>query len=154
METLGTLVDKLTIVKLKEYHTIDKWTLTELRLQSRRLSEEIDKYIDDAFIGFTLTENMVIPSTKIYNKEGNEFPEISGDIGSVISELAIVNCKVWHQQEKVYEFEKVLPKEKDGIIKQLAILNLQRTQCIDFIDKQFQKIIISQKVIQSWSNKK
>lgn len=154
METLGSLCDKLTIVKLKEYHTIDKWVLTTLRLQSRRLSEEIDKYIDDAFIGFTLAENMVIPSTKIYNKEGNEFPEISGDIGFIISELALVNCKVWHQQEKVYEFEKVLPKEKDGIIKQLAILNLQRNQCIDSIDKQFQKIIISWKMIQSWSNKK
>jgi hypothetical protein len=37
----------------------------------------------------------------------------------------------------VYEFEKVPATEKDAVIKQLAILNLERTRCIDQIDKTF-----------------
>ena len=40
-----------------------------------------------------------------------------------------------------YEFEKVAITEKDQVVKQLAILNLQRNKCIDGIDKNFQAMV-------------
>jgi len=41
----------------------------------------------------------------------------------------------------VYEFEKVPVSEKDRVVKRLAILNLERTKCIDEIDATFAKLV-------------
>jgi len=142
-ETLGSLCDKLTIVKLKQYHTEDLKRLESLESQEQQLSEEIDTYVCSAVNGDISPEKLTFSSNKVYKIEGNEIPAITGNIGSVFSELAKVNCDLWHEQEKVYEFEKVDPDVKNIVVKQLALLNLQRTQCIDAIDKQFQQMIIN-----------
>ena len=88
-------------------------------------------------------EKLTFSSNKVYKKEGNEILPITGNIGAVFSELAKINCDLWHEQEKVYEFEEVPSDEKNHVVKQLAVLNLQRNQCIDSIDKQFQQIIMN-----------
>jgi hypothetical protein len=59
----------------------------------------------------------------------------------VFYQLADVNCKLWHEQEKVYEFEAVSPDQKDAVVKQLALLNLERNKCIDAINGQFMQLI-------------
>ena len=46
-ETLGMLCDKLTIVRLKLYHTEDENSLVSLEKQSVQLQTEIDEYISD-----------------------------------------------------------------------------------------------------------
>jgi len=140
-ETLGSLCDKLTIVKLKEYHTDDLVRLESLANQEKQLCDEIDTFVSCAVNGDIPLENLVFSSNKVYKKEGNEIIKITGDIGKVFSELAKVNCDLWHEQEKVYEFEKVGPDEKDIVVKNLALLNLQRNNCIDTIDKKFQQMI-------------
>ena len=142
METLGSLIDKLTIVNLKRFHNHDNWQEATLKIQNRQLKEEIDSYITSALIGTIPKEKLISPATKIYKKEGNELTEISGDVGFLTSELATINCKVWHEVEKTYDFEKIPPEEKNKVVKQLTRLNLQRSQCIDLIDLQFQKLII------------
>ncbi|MDO8873972.1 MAG: hypothetical protein Q7V05_14780 [Methanoregula sp.] len=142
-ETLGSLCDKLTIVKLKQYHSEDMKRLESLANQEKQLCEEIDIFILDAANGKISSEKLTYSSNKVFKMEGNEILPITGNIGSFFSELAKVNCDLWHEQEKVYEFEKVLPEEKDRVVKRLALLNLQRNQCIDAIDKQFQQMIIN-----------
>jgi len=142
-ETLGSLCDKLTIVKLKQYHTEDFKRLESLAEQEKQLCEEIDNYICSAAKGEIPHEKLVFYSYKVYKKQGNEIVEIKGNIGTVISELAKINCDLWHEQEKVYEFEKVHPDEKNIVVKRLALLNIQRNQCIDEIDKKFQQMIIN-----------
>jgi hypothetical protein len=142
-ETLGSLCDKLTIVKLKQYHADDSQRLESLATQERHLCEEIDTYITDAVRGHIPQEKLTFSSNKVYKKEGNEILPITGNIGAVFSELAKINCDLWHEQEKVYEFEEVPSDEKNHVVKQLAVLNLQRNQCIDSIDKQFQQIIMN-----------
>ena len=86
-------------------------------------------------------DDLTFASNKIYSERGNRIAEICGTIGDVFSKLAEVNCKLWHEQEKVYEFEKVPVESKDRVVKNLALLNLERTRCIDLIDKQFFKEI-------------
>ena len=44
-ETLGSLCDKLTIIKLKQFHTEDVKRLDSLNKQQGQLIEEIDKFI-------------------------------------------------------------------------------------------------------------
>lgn len=141
METLGSLCDKLTIVKLKQYHIDDLERLDNLAFQEKQLCEEIDCYIKDAITGVIPYEKLVFSANKVYKKEGNEITAISGSIGIIFAELIKVNCDLWHVQEKVYEFEKIPVEEKDYVIKRLALLNLQRNQCIDFINEKFQQII-------------
>ena len=136
-ETLGMLCDKLTIVKLKEYHTEDPARLQSLRSQAVLLQQEIDEYIGQAVNGDIPAERLTFAANKVFKKEGNEVKEVSGRIGEVFYQLADVNCRLWHEQEKVYEFEQVPAEEKDKVVKQLAVLNLERNQCIDEIDRQF-----------------
>ena len=78
---------------------------------------------------------------RFFKKEGNEVGEVNGNIAEVMGQLADVNCKLWHEQEKVYEFEVVAVEEKDKVVKNLALLNLERNKCIDKINHLFTEII-------------
>ena len=79
--------------------------------------------------------------SQVYKKEGNIVPEFHGTLGESFAQLAHTVCKLWHVQEKVYEFESVPVDEKDGVIKELAIVNLERNQCIDGLDQRFRELI-------------
>jgi hypothetical protein len=134
-ETLGMLCDKLTIVKLKQYHSEDEARLKSLAIQADQLQTEIDEYISDAVSGKLDTSRMTFAANKVFKKEGNEVAEVKGNFGEVFYQLADVNCRLWHEQEKVYEFETVPVNEKDIVVKQLALLNLERNKCIDAINE-------------------
>ena len=142
-ETLGMLCDKLTIVKLKQYHTTDETRLQSLDGQSRQLQLEIDEYFADAVAGNIPPERLTFASNKVFKQSGNEVKEIQGKIGEVFYQLADVNCRLWHEQEKVYEFETVPAEEKDIVVKQLALLNLERNKCIDAINAQFYLLVLN-----------
>ncbi len=141
-ETLGMLCDKLTIVKLKQYHTTDEVRLISLNKQCDQLQIEIDEYFSDGFAGNIPSERLTFASNKVFKQQGNEVKEIHGKIGEVFSQLADVNCKLWHEQEKVYEFETVPVDQKDTVVKLLALLNLERNKCIDAINLQFSELVI------------
>lgn len=134
-ETLGSLCDKLTIVKLKQFHSIDETRLESLSEQEEQLKSEIDCFLEDAISDKIPQEKLSFSSNKVYKEKGNEIRRIEGDMGTIFAELAKVNCELWHEQEKVYDFERVPPDEKDKVVKKLAILNLERNKCIDGIDK-------------------
>jgi len=140
-ETLGSLCDKLTVVKLKQWHTEDPDRIKSLSIQEKQLQVEINEFVTAAVSGQIPLDRLTFASNKVYKKDGNVVAEITGNIGEVFSKLSQVNCTLWHEQEKVYEFEKVPMEEKDKVVKRLAILNLERNHCIDQIDKHFQNII-------------
>jgi hypothetical protein len=143
-ETLGLLCDKLTIVKLKQYHSDDRAKTESLMVQEQQLCEEIDAFLSGAFSGEIAVEKLTFKSNKVYKKQGNELEALQAEsLGAVFSELAKVNCELWHEQEKVYEFETVPVEQKDAVVKQLALLNLKRNQCIDAIDQALNKIVQS-----------
>ena len=142
METLGSLCDKLTIVKLKQWHTEDTTRLESLSKQEIQLANEIDSFLANALNGEIPVENLKFSSNKVYKSKGNEIREISGSsIGVIFAELAQVNCDLWHEQEKVYEFEVVPIDQKNEVVKNLAKMNLERNFCIDKIDSLLYKII-------------
>ena len=133
-ETLGMLCDKLTIVKLKQYHTEDQERLESLNKQAEQLQQEIDEYLSDAINGIIPLEKLTFAANKVYKKEGNEIVDVKGNIGALFSQLADVNCRLWHEVEKGYDIGNVPVVEKDKLVKMLAILNLERNKCIDAID--------------------
>jgi hypothetical protein len=144
-ETLGMLCDKLTIVKLKQYHTSDEARLESLGGQCKQLQQEIDEYFADAITGRIPQERLTFASNKVFRQEGNEVKDVHGKIGEIFYQLADINCRLWHEQEKVYEFGQVPLAEKDVVVKQLALLNLERNKCIDAINAQFSTIVLNQK---------
>jgi len=141
-ETLGMLCDKLTIVKLKQYHTEQPERLESLNKQALQLQQEIDGYLADAVTGNIPPDRLTFAANKVFKAAGNEVAEVTGNIGELFSQLAHVNCRLWHEVEKGYDIENVPVAEKDGLVKMLAVLNLERNKCIDAIDLRFQKIII------------
>lgn len=140
-ETLGTLCDKLTTVKLKRWHSDDPDRLRSLAEQEKLLHQEIDELVGAAISGDIPPERLTFASNKVYKKDGNVVPEMLGSLGETFAQLADTVCKLWHVQEKVYEFEAIPADQKDGVIKELAIVNLERNQCIDRLDEQFRKAV-------------
>ena len=140
-ETLGSLCDKLTIVKLKQWHSEDNDRLENLNKQSVQLQNEIDEFITDAVSGKIPFDRLHFSSNKVFKKEGNQIKTVFGSIGGVFAELAQTNCDLWHEQEKVYDFEQVPVDEKNQVVKKLAHLNLIRNKCIDLIDTRFKEFI-------------
>lgn len=140
-ETLGSLCDKLTTVKLKRWHTDDPDRVQSLTQQEAQLNDEINEFVAAAISGDIPLERLTFASNKVYKKEGNVVPELRGSLGQTFAQLAETVCKLWHVQEKVYEFETIPMDEKDGVIKELAIVNLERNQCIDRVDEQFRNFV-------------
>lgn len=140
-ETLGSLCDKLTIIKLKQWHSEDEIRLNSLAIQEKQLQNEINEFLNAAISGKIPIEKLTFASNKVYKEESNFVPDVTGSIGEVFSQLAEVNCKLWHEQEKVYDFENVTFKEKNIVVKQLAVLNLERNKCIDEIEKKLLGIV-------------
>ena len=140
-ETLGSLCDKLTIIKLKQWHTEDVERLKSLDAQERQIQEEIDDCVGRAAGGVIPPERLTFAANKVYKMEGNVVPDVAGSLGEMFSQLAVVNCTLWHEQEKVYDFEAVPAAKKGDVVKQLALLNLQRNKCIDEIDRLFRLTI-------------
>ena len=140
-ETLGSLCDKLATVKLKLWHSDDPDRLQSLSRQEKQLQQEIDEFMIAAMSGDIPLERLTFAQNKVYKKEGNVVPEFKGTLGESFAELANTVCKLWHVQEKVYEFEAIPVNEKDAVIKELAIVNLERNQCIDQLDQQFRDLV-------------
>ncbi|MBC7650769.1 MAG: hypothetical protein H7101_03370, partial [Deinococcales bacterium] len=137
------LCDKLTIVKLKQYHTEDEQRLLSLNNQATQLQNEIDRYVADAIVGNIASDKLTFAANKVFKQQGNEVADVTGAIGALFSQLADVNCRLWHEVEKGYDIENVPVPEKDNLVKMLAVLNIERNKCIDAIDLKFQEIIIN-----------
>ena len=140
-ETLGSLCDKLATVKLKLWHSDDPERLQSLSLQEKQLQQEIDEFLSAAMAGEIPLARLTFAQNKVYKKDGNVVPEFKGTIGESFAQLANTVCKLWHVQEKVYEFEAIPIDEKDAVIKELAIVNLERNQCMDQLDQQFRDLV-------------
>jgi hypothetical protein len=139
-ETLGTLADKLTTVQLKLWHTDDPERRRSLEVQQKQLQDEMNEFVAAALAGEIPIEKLTFAANKVYKKDGNTVPEFHGTIGEMFAQLAAVNCRLWHVQETVYEFEQVALDQKDEVVKQLAIVNLERNHCIDRLDEEFQRV--------------
>jgi len=140
-ETLGSLCDKLATVKLKLWHSDDLERLQSLALQEKQLQQEIDEFMSAALAGEIPPDRLTFAQNKVYKKEGNVVPDFNGTLGESFAQLAHTVCKLWHVQEKVYDFETIPVDQKDAVIKELAIVNLERNQCMDKLDQQFRELV-------------
>ena len=105
-ETLGSLCDKLTIVKLKAYHTKrdDRERMEKLSSQDMQLRKEINEYVANAVSRKIPLEKITCETLKIHTGV-TALDNLIVSIGGSVATLADVNCDIWHLQEKLYNFE-------------------------------------------------
>ena len=65
-ETLGSLCDKLTILKLKQFHSNDFLRQKNLRVQESGIKNEIDQFVSDAAKGLIPLNRLSFKTNKIF----------------------------------------------------------------------------------------
>ena len=144
-ETLGSLVDKLTIKEIRKYHLKEmsgekekKFTkevidskITQLNKQIRSMSSEIDGFLSAAFAGKVPLRD---DKLKIYNAldEMNNIPQVTS-VGKSISGLASKNLELWHLEDEARRKDVGL-EYIGGIKRKIDLSNQQRNDFIDKID--------------------
>ncbi|OQB12417.1 MAG: hypothetical protein BWY16_00473 [Candidatus Omnitrophica bacterium ADurb.Bin205] len=153
-ETLGSLIDKLTIKDIREYHINQmvksgrrkfsknqlKEKLRILKRQKQEVIQEIDGFIAAALKGkLTLKDEKL----KIYNdlKDMGRIV-ISKSMGQAISGLAKANLELWHLEDEARRKDASLGYI--GKVKRMIDpVNQKRNDYIDRIDRLLEERISS-----------
>lgn len=155
-ETLGSLIDKLAIKSIRDFHIkrmlqskkakFTKYQLKDkleiLRKQKRSLFKEIEEFIVEASAGrIALSDEKL----KLYNK-----PHLIGRIGNInsvskaIDGLTKKNLELWHLEDEARR-EDVSLSYIGSIKKKIDLVNQQRNDLIDKIDELFSQKLIPYK---------
>ncbi len=157
-ETLGSLIDKLTIKSIREFYLSkslkakkSKFPKRELKMKMNLLKKQKAlqlKEIED-FISLALSRKITLREEKIklYNK-----PEDIGRIGKneklskAIEGLSRKNIELWHLEDEARRTD--MPLSYIGKIKKkIDPTNQQRNDFIDKIDELFEKAVLKRRRI-------
>ena len=145
-ETLGSLIDKLSIKNLRYWHLDEvfqakdtsDFQVEELKAkmelvdrQRKELLEEID-----AFLGAALTGEARIrdEKVKLYKNLNVVSSEGLNQLGEAVSELSISNIKIWHLEDEVRRED--LPDSKIVRTKRsIDTANQERNNLMDKVDE-------------------
>ena len=148
-ETLGSLVDKLTIKSIREFYIKSKATskassrglelnkkLEILKKQKNGLLKEIDHFILEAL------DNKIVlreEKLKLYNKPHlvNKIGKISS-LSSAIDKLAKKNLQLWQLEDQARR-DDVSLSFIGKIKREIDAINQQRNDLIDKIDELLEK---------------
>ncbi len=155
-ETLGSLVDKLTIKDIRQYHINQmvvlkdkKFSRKELTGKLRALKRQKDEIIKeiDSFVLAAIKGKLSLrdEKLKIYNdlKDVGRII-ITKSMGEAISGLAQANLKLWHLEDEARRKDVTL-SYIGKIKKMIDPANQQRNDYIDRIDQLLEEKISSLK---------
>jgi hypothetical protein len=140
METLGSLIDKITIVELKISHSPNV-TATNLSEQKTKLCKEINAFVADAVSGKICAANLTFESNKVYD-DGISLPTFDSGIGELVASLGAINCDIWHKVDQSYHAGELKHHELVELVNNLAVMNLHRNRCIDGINSKFKEMVV------------
>ncbi len=147
-ETLGSLVDKLSIKNLRIWHLDEaleqknKSDYEELKAkrdladkQRQNLVSEIDDFLGAALRGEVCIRDEKI---KMYNNTNVSSSESIEKLGEAVSELAFRNIKLWHCEDEVRRTD-LADSEIVKIKRQIDSTNQERNDLMDKVDEILQK---------------
>ncbi|MCX7927091.1 MAG: DUF4254 domain-containing protein [Candidatus Omnitrophica bacterium] len=153
-ETLGSLVDKLTIKNIRKFHLKEmlknrksEFSKEELKIkiktinkQIKDLEEEIDVYVYSSYQTGKVFKDEKL---KLYNPKSfiGSIPVLT-NIGEAISVLAQKNLELWHLEDEARRKDVTL-SYVGKIKKKIDLANQQRNDLIDRIDELFEKVVIA-----------
>ncbi len=145
-ETLGSLIDKLSIKNLRYWHLDEdaqardvsdpqkKELIAKMELvdrQRKELSEEIDAFLNAALASEVRIRDEKV---KLYKNLNVSSSEGLNRLGEVVSKLAMSNIKLWHLEDEVRRED--LPDSK--IVKtrrSIGTTNQERNNLMDKVDE-------------------
>ena len=132
-------------MKLKQWHCDTSAKALSLKTQEKDLIAELDTLVSHAINSSIEFKNLKFSSNKVYKEEGNDTRLFEGGFSNSVSNLAAINCELWHEQEKVYDFKIIPVNKKDEVVNRIAVLNLERNKLIESIDDEFIQLLIENK---------
>lgn len=145
-ETMGSLIDKLIITKIREWHikTNEKYS----KLRSDKLNIVIDEKNDlileiDEVLKKCIRGEIKIkrPKVKLYCSQNRELNQDKIHMGRLIEKLAETNMALWNLEDEARRTDVDL--SYIGRIKQkIDKANIQRNDLIDQIDETFEEKIL------------
>ncbi len=137
METLGSLIDKLTIKNIRLFHLKrkkEKKKTSIVKRQIRLLQDEIEGFLSLAIMGkIPLTDEKF----KLYNV-GLKRKKFKSHFGELINNLSHTNIKLWYLEDEVRKKD-VPDKYIVRIKRQIDYYNQIRNDLIDSIDRLLKK---------------
>lgn len=151
-ETLGSLIDKLSIKNLRYWH-LDEATqskdssgtqIEELKIkmdlvdsQRKELLEEIDAFLAAALVGEVRVRDEKV---KLYKNLNVASSDGLSQLGEAVSKLSISNIKIWHLEDEVRRED--LPDAKIVKTKRsIDTANQERNNLMDKVDEIIEKAI-------------
>ena len=142
-ETLGSLIDKLSIKNLRYWHLdeaaqardasdlqkqelMDKMELVDR--QRKELLEEIDVFLSSALAGEVRIRDEKV---KLYKNLNVTSAEDVNHLGEAVSKLAMSNIKLWHLEDEVRRED--LPDA--DVVKTKRIIDTNNQERNNFMDK-------------------
>ena len=155
-ETLGSLIDKLSIKNLRYWHLDEdvqardasdpkkKELIAKMELvnrQRKELSEEIDVFLNAALAGEVRIRDEKV---KLYKNLNVSSSEDLNRLGETVSKLAMSNIKLWHLEDEVRR-EDLPDSEIVKIKRTIDTNNQERNNFMDKVDEILEGSVKNQK---------
>jgi hypothetical protein len=142
-ETLGSLVDKLSIKEIRHWHldharksTRAKQILRVLKKQICDLEKEINWFLLEAANGRVRLRDEKLKMYSPYDRK----KYLSSSAGDLMRALCTKNLELWHLEDEVRR--PGIDDHKIAILKhRIDVANQQRNDLIDEIDRQLEKAL-------------
>ena len=145
-ETLGSLIDKLSIKNLRYWHLDEsiqqenstdpktkelKAKLSIVESQRKDLLNEIDAFLAAALAGEV---KVCDEKVKLYRNTNVSSLENVNKLGEAVSELAMRNTRIWHLEDEVRR-EDLLDSEIVKLKRKIDQTNQERCNLVDKVDE-------------------
>ena len=149
-ETLGSLIDKLSIKNLRYWHldeSIAKENSSspqtqELKIKLKLVDSQRKDLLNeiDAFLAAALTGDVKVcdEKVKLYRNTNVSSLENVSKLGEAVSELAMSNTRIWHLEDEVRR-EDLLDSEIVKLKRKIDQNNQERCNLVDKVDEILQQ---------------
>ena len=149
-ETLGSLIDKLSIKNLRYWHldeSIAKENSSspqtqELKIKLKLVDSQRKDLLNeiDAFLAAALTGDVKVcdEKVKLYRNTNVSSLENINKLGEAVSELAMSNTRIWHLEDEVRR-EDLLDSEVVKLKRNIDQNNQERCNLVDKVDEILQQ---------------
>lgn len=144
MDTIGSLVDKLSILEIRKDHTKDSDSIRVLNESAERLKNEINEIILKILKGEICDEwTIKQPKLKNYAHQDNNMEKSEG-LAKVIQNLIVANIQLWNIED-TRRNKSLADNVRLGAADQVSAWNKKRNDAMDNIDKEIWLLVVAKK---------
>ncbi len=140
MDTIGSLVDKLSILEIRKDHTQDPESIRILNETAERLKSEMNEIVSKALSGQIRDEwTIKQPKLKNYAHQDNRIDQSEG-LAKAIQNLIQSNIQLWNIED-TRRNKSLADKIRLEAADQVSIWNKKRNDAMDNIDAEIWKLV-------------